>query len=493
MKIKNRLTKIAVWVVLVLFPNVSCTDWLDVQPREQEEAEKLFETEDGFKEALAGCYTNLSQTSAYGKELTFGFVSVLGQEWSSGAGVDVSSAAYYQVRRYNYEDANVLPFIDNIWAVLYNTIAQLNTLIYYTEQKREVLSDLNYAIIRGEAFALRAFVHSELFRLYADVVGMIPENNKISLPYVTTTKPVITPQSTNKEFYDSILLDIAEALALLEKDPVYTGINPGDADNGYLVNRQFHLNYYAVLGLKARINFYYGDKTAALQTARTIIEANNSKNIFPWILLNNINTTNVNLRDRTFSTEQLFAFNVVKLEENIKGYFRETSSPLVSRIPTAVGVANSLFPAAGDYRRLFFETYNGMNDVYSRFWQMPSQQVSGVTTRPERDRIPVIRITEIYYIAAESLIGVDNSEALSLLNEVRTHRGITALPDTPIPADMEIQEEILKEYQREFLGEGQLFFYHKRLNTTYINTANADYILPLPSSEWDLGMRTKIK
>jgi hypothetical protein len=53
--------------------------------------------------------------------------------------------------------------------------------------------------------------------------------------------------------------------------------------------------------------------------------------------------------------------------------------------------------------------------------------------------------------------------------------------------------EIQKEYQKEFWGEGQLFFYYKRTNKTSIpsaisGTANvtmtaAKYVVPLPLSE----------
>ena len=46
-------------------------------------------------------------------------------------------------------------------------------------------------------------------------------------------------------------------------------------------------------------------------------------------------------------------------------------------------------------------------------------------------------------------------------------------------------EELLNEYQREFIGEGQIFFYHKRKGTSVIYNATAEYIFPLPDSETD--------
>lgn len=489
MNIMKRINilKVALMMALGFSAGVSCTDWLDVKPREMEEADRLFSTQDGFKEALAGCYTNLCQTSVYGREMTYGLVSVLGQEWSKGQNMETNTASVYaQAQRYQYEVSVVTSCIDKFWSVLYNTVAQANTLIYYTDAKRDVLNDLNYGVIRGEAFALRAFAHSEIFRLYADVRGMAPDDNHIALPYIKSTVPGITPQSTNKQFYDCIMNDIAEALKLLAVDPIISGEDMSGVDNGYLANRQYHLNYYAVLGLKARMCLYYGKKQDALQAAQAVLTARTEKGLFPWVTLNEANNANENLRDRTFSPEHLFALNIPALETYIKGYFRETDKPLQPRLDMT-----SLMHS-GDMRARFFEAYSGVSSVYSRFWQMPYQTSDGAITGPKRDRMPLMRITEMYYIAAECLIPTDKAQAISLLQQVRTGRNVVDVLASDMTGEM-IQAEILSEYQREFLGEGQLFFYHKRRNTAVIFSNPADYILPLPNDEWDMGNRTPVK
>ena len=50
----------------------SCNDWLKVEPETSVDEEKLFSTEQGFKDALAGVYADMSSASLYGQELTFG-------------------------------------------------------------------------------------------------------------------------------------------------------------------------------------------------------------------------------------------------------------------------------------------------------------------------------------------------------------------------------------------------------------------------------------
>ena len=61
----------------ILLIHISCNDYLDVQPRSQVEDSELFETESGFKEALAGVYSSMVATSTYSKEMTYGLMGVL--------------------------------------------------------------------------------------------------------------------------------------------------------------------------------------------------------------------------------------------------------------------------------------------------------------------------------------------------------------------------------------------------------------------------------
>ena len=252
-------------------------------------------------------------------------------------------------------------------------------------------------------------------------------------------------------------------------------------DNGYLANRNFHLNYYAVQGLKARICLYAKDMASAYSAANEVIGAQQQKGLFPWVKTADITTTEANLRDRTFSSEHLFAFNTTKLEEYIKGYFREASLPLMERL-----MPGELYEA-DDYRTALYETYSGFANVLTKFWQMDKAYVQGQgNVTPKRNRMPGIRIAEMYYIAAEALKESNIGDALEMLNTLRVHRGLMKLENLD---KNQLQEELGREYYREFIGEGQVFFYHKRMNTSIIATANAVYVLPMPEDEIDLGQR----
>ena len=83
----------------------------------------------------------------------------------------------------------------------------------------------------------------------------------------------------------------------------------------------------------------------------------------------------------------------------------------------------------------------------------------------------------MYLIAAEC--APDNTTAFTYLNTLRNNRGLIDLDET---ADRD--NEIWNEYKREFYGEGQLFFFYKRLNWTDIPDGNSDWWIPMSPSTY---------
>jgi hypothetical protein len=141
---------------------------------------------------------------------------------------------------------------------------------------------------------------------------------------------------------------------------------------------------------------------------------------------------------------------------------------------------------ASDYRYTsWFDNNVTATNVPSKFFQdnnLP-YELQGI--------VPVIRVSEMYYIAAEcanrnNLIAAGTS----LLNNVRQARGLPALNAAGITSTDSLSTEIMREYQKEFVQEGQTFFYYKRLNknlrqvtgTTAVIPADV-YVFPVPDKE----------
>ncbi|MBQ7440345.1 MAG: RagB/SusD family nutrient uptake outer membrane protein, partial [Prevotella sp.] len=105
----------------------------------------------------------------------------------------------------------------------------------------------------------------------------------------------------------------------------------------------------------------------------------------------------------------------------------------------------------------------------------------------------LIRMTDAYYIAAECLKNSNKKRAIEILNIVRDHRNLGLFPlSEDLTAD-QIQNEIYKEYRKEYIGEhGELFFYYKRTNASEIKGAavrpgKSVYVLPIPSNDQEFG------
>ena len=87
----------------------------------------------------------------------------------------------------------------------------------------------------------------------------------------------------------------------------------------------------------------------------------------------------------------------------------------------------------------------------------------------------LIKLSEAYYIAAECL-GTTGSEVYNLpaaweyLNRIFLDRGNYNWGT--IYAEVYLQDWLTKEYIREFVGEGQKFFYFKRRNMGFDNDYN---------------------
>lgn len=470
----SKLLLLAIGVTLA-----SCKDWLDVRPKSEILTDVHFESESGFKDQLTGVYTAMTGTSMYGRSLSFGLMSVLSQDYDLK-----SESTYRYAAEYNYEETNTKSMIDNIWSSTYNCIANLNVMLQYIDDDPDIFTNNNHAIYKGETLGLRAFLHLEMLRIFSPSPKV--NGSAMAIPYVTQYDKVITKQKTVNETIDLIITDLLEAENLLKNSDSMI-----DKTIDYTIrwNRRYYFNYYAVIGTLARAYLYKGDKTNALKYAEIIIEEgeNNNSN-FGWTHYTTMNSQYENQVNRLFSGECLFYLNIKDFNDIVKYHF--TSSSSNDTFTPSDTKADQIYEKTSkgygnDYRMLKNFAYDGANKYLWKYHQYDN----GVCT----DILPVLRKSEAYYIAAEALKENNPQRAIELLNLVREARNLSLypLPET-LSAD-EIQEEIGKEYRKEFLAEGQMFLYYKRLNASRIDGAGVNaanvYVLPMPDMEIEFGER----
>ena len=132
--------------------------------------------------------------SVYGRDMTFGLMSVLGRSYDTTISPAIANL-YYQGARYNFQDPEVKATFKNMWESSYTGIANLNNILDNVETRQNVFTGNNYNTTKGEALALRAFLHFDLLRMFAPspaAAGL----NAPAIPYVSKISPYAVPVST---------------------------------------------------------------------------------------------------------------------------------------------------------------------------------------------------------------------------------------------------------------------------------------------------------
>ena len=470
-------------ITLALLAVIFLTGCIDVSPKSQIEETDQFSRPSGFRDQLTGVYTLMSQSSLYGMNLGFGFAEVLSQNYD----VDASSD-WQPISEYDYTNDKVKPTISKIWNTTYSCIANLNIMLgNLGKANKAMFQDNEYSLCFGEGLGLRGFLHFELMRLFASSPAM--NGNDKGVPYATEYGKNIPVQKSVNETMDFIIADLLKASEYLEHDSLYASKSPYTH-----TQRRYYYNYYANELVLSRAYLWKGDKENALKHAMSIIKVQESSlksYPFSWVHYTSMQAQNVRDRDLIFSTEHLFhlAMDETYWEEQTNLYFKSKGG--TATLSPSETKANKIYEVAkgygNDYRLLRGYEQDGDKRYICKYWVIDGSSYINM--------YPVLRMSEAYYIAAECLKDSDPKRAIELLNTVRYNRGLN-LESNNLPATLtsdEIQNEIYKEYQKEYVGEGgQLFFYNKRLNNPSIEGATRPasksiYVLPIPDNDKEFG------
>lgn len=420
----------------------------------------------GYYTAMNGLYNNLTSNSLYGKNLSYELIDVISKRYAPLA----KSTYLTSLNSWGYAEENVSKALESTWATAYTTILNCNVILENLATQQGILSPAETNLMKGELLALRAFLHFDMLRLFGPIYKEDP--SAPSIPYNESVKIMNLPLlSADSIVHNKIMRDLDEAEKLLAKDPV---IPEGpmasaleDENEVYLRYRQLRMNYYAVLALKARVYLYAGEKDKALQAAYKLLKDKTVSEWFPPVDPNKLLANNVD-PDRVFSTEVLMGIYMKKRGDIYTYSFDAENAGNNFLQPRNSFVDGNLFAGeTQDYR------------YQSQWAQATSIGVTGhIFTKYKAIQdgdaklfyssfMPLIRLSEMYYIAAECEPKV--SDGNSWLNQIRTLRG---LPEITITDENELMSKLRIEYLREFWGEGQIFFMYKRLFVNILNTEN---------------------
>lgn len=482
---KLNTIKTALLGCLLILIMSGCDDWLKVDPYDKILEEEAFGSEVDIQATHNGLYLRLANIPQYGCEMTNSTVEILGQQISIANNTKDDDPFRYYMSKYEYKEDVVKRAISRIWTNAYSNILGVNFFIYKLEGTEGIVADKNRDILFGEAYAMRAFIHFDLLRLFGPVYSQNP--GAISIPYCTQPKVVSEELLSANLVVEKVLNDIDIALELLKNDVVRTkGINLKDnkiaeSEKYYQCGRNFRLNYFAVAALKARVLLYKGDKAEAKKVAEALLNANEIPSKFPWITDERYNSSEK--EDRIFFTEVLFGIHVAE-RDNI---WRSRFSSQITDVDNLYGYSleNLKYAFESDPR------YN--NDYRARNWAIYNTHYMYANKFAPIDKAaeyalfqPLIRKSELYYIMAEC------TNDIRYIEDVRRHRNS---PST----STDVNDQLEKEYLREFFGEGQAFYFFKRKNYAAIRSAagtsstslmiamdESKYMVPLPEDEINL-------
>lgn len=496
-------------IIISLLALSSCKKWLDVKPQSEIAKDVLFETEEGFQEALNGVYTRCIKKDIYGSELTFGFPDVLAQNYTINS--FTGSSSYRQTALYNYKDRDFISRKDEVWKGLYSAIVNANLILENIDQKKNIFSGNNYAIIKGEALALRGYLHFDVFRLFGSAyfTGSIMQG----IPYVTIYTNKATAMSTADEVLTKTLEDLNAAKAILAPadsilskfykvgypfNELDAGNNPADAgtetegNSLFTQNRRHRMNYYAVCGELARVYLYKGDKTNALANAKEVIDSKK----FHWTKQSYfVNPDNKKI-DRILYNELVFGWYIPKSLEDLQNRFERGASSFYTQTSSLQTIYETSGVGGEDLRFKQWFQY-GSTPTETNLVKY-KRNIVAKEDDPESNlhplMAPAIRLSEMYYIAAECSYDVNPTAALAYFDEVRFNRGIGSQLNVPNKAAF--MDELVKEARKEWFGEGQLFYMYKRLNKAIVGqtgalipASKAIFDMPLPNDEIEFGGR----
>jgi hypothetical protein len=428
-----------IFAALLILGFTSCKkSFLDVKPTNSGDAQTAIQTANDAKVMINGLMNKMASSDYYGRNFVL-YGDVKGGDLtiiSQGRGLDALYTFNHSKSSNNYS---------GFWNQIYHCILQANNIIASIDRLKAAGSNENFDSYKGQALTARALMYFDLVRLY----GKSYTQDKASFGVPNVTQPLeATAQplrATVEENYTQILKDLKDAEPLLSKTK----------SNGYL-------NYYGNKAIQARVYLTMAKYAEALTAAQEIINSNvyklysNAEWVGSW--------------KTQFGSESIFELGIFPNEtdlgnNSLGAYPRRKghgSSQILGWFMASDYFLNRLKQDPTDVR------WGVMSyDESSTTRLGAGYKYSGSTTLEGDGKgsssavnIKVIRLSEIYLIAAEAAYYTDKTLAANYLNQIRK-RSPTLAPATAATITLDM---IMEERSKELFAEGQRFFDMLRLN-----------------------------
>ena len=406
---------------------ISC-DVLDTEPQASLDAETVLTDGRAAQAVLLGAYSRMQVNPYYGVHFTL------------SPDLAADNARYQGFFDSQLEvNSGTVPisnlWIGTAWVNIYRVVNMANLLIAEVPGIEDDAFS-NRDRVLGEAHAVRALAYFDLLRVFG---YHFDTTSPHGLPLLT--EPVenndfnLIPdlsRSSVADTYQLILSDLNTALSLME---------------GYSDNTR--MSYWGALALRARVNLYAKNYSAAYDDANVVIENG------PFTLLDSVSnlfltdadepvttTTSESIFDLVFTDQDgssLFTFTFQRDEYNVNPSLTDSFEE-------------------GDERADLF--------IFTRGSDRPAKWADS----DNANNVKVLRLAEMYLIRSEAAVFRDNNPNAGLddLNTIRNRAGLANI-DSFASIDDYI-DAILHERRAELNYEGHRFFdivRYDKLNTLF--------------------------
>jgi starch-binding outer membrane protein, SusD/RagB family len=427
---KRILNKFSIAVFSIALTMVSCSkSYLDKSPSDSLLSDQALSTVAGLGDALNGAYSGMRSATLYGRDFP-----VIGDLQADNTFVESKNSGRY-LSQYNYSVVVNDGVVSEMWTNAYLVILRANRILQST------LTGADVDAIKAQAYAIRALMYFKLVNIYAKPYTDDP--NSFGVPLITKYDPFLYPaRNTVKEVYTQIVSDLTTAFA---NAPAY--------DNSV------HISKYAVEGFLAKVYLYMGDNTNAKTAAVDVINNGGFQLTTPA----NYQTYWGDPAIRTDQLETLFEVDADVINNNgfddLGGIYANgyqdiyASSQLVS-LYSATDIRNSVLikdttTKSGASTTIVYKYSNATNG--------------------DRDNLKVMRLSEVYLIAAEASLPGNEADALKYLNGLVSKRDPSLVYAS---TGAQLLNDIVTERRKELAFEGDRFYDLNRLKLPVARVAN---------------------
>ena len=434
-----------IFIGLFLF---SCSDDLEQVPTDKLPTAEAITTVADLQIAVNGVYAamvsvwNGDQTIVDGYPGDYGLYAD-----AKGGDIDYQGAYNHLAPVINLQTNQNSDEADGFYYINYVAIARVNDILAVVENIEDIEDNkTEYDDLIGQLRAIRGFLHFDVLRTFCPMPNLVADKNAVKSGIVIANEKYLVntrfTRSTMQESYAFVKAEFEEALKTIGKEKVIG-----------------ELNYWGVKALRSRMHLYLGEYSNALADAVDVIE-NSTYTLLTrneWVDSWTIEGAAETLFEIRTSDTKNASRNSLGYYTSPEGYaeaaasedflaFFNTLSPDDIRINTLKEEDDG-----GDYKAFYPQKYRGR---------------AGVTSPLYVNNPKVIRLSEVYYIAAEAVLqggtATNAKTAVEYYNNVRENRIESYTDAAAVTLD-----DILDERRIELFCENARMFDLIRLKTEF--------------------------